>query len=331
MAGARLVEELLGRGGGERYRVTVFGDEPYGNYNRILLSSVLAGTHAANDIFINPLAWYRDQGVTLRAGVRVTTIDTAGKRVLGADGSVEGYDKLVIATGSSAFVPPMGGISAEGGRLREGVFVFRTLDDCNAISEYAARCKKAVVIGGGLLGLESARGLLERGLEVHVVHLMSHLMELQLDPRGGAILQRTLEGMGLRVHLGKSTREVLGEERVTGVRFADGETLDCDLVVIAAGIRPNAGVAKHAGLAVDVVTAWRKNPLPTPLAVGIRIRALDGMGERHAARSRGKIPFVQGFDFVEVLLERLPHHTGKDRVAVFNFRKLKLRTGRALI
>ncbi len=251
MAGARLVEELLGRGGGERYRVTVFGDEPYGNYNRILLSSVLAGTHAANDIFINPLAWYRDQGVTLRAGVRVTTIDTAGKRVLGADGSVEGYDKLVIATGSSAFVPPMGGISAEGGRLREGVFVFRTLDDCNAISEYAARCKKAVVIGGGLLGLESARGLLERGLEVHVVHLMSHLMELQLDPRGGAILQRTLEGMGLRVHLGKSTREVLGEERVTGVRFADGETLDCDLVVIAAGIRPNVALAREAGLLVE--------------------------------------------------------------------------------
>ncbi len=251
MAGARFLEDLIARGGGERYRITVFGDEPYGNYNRILLSSVLAGRHAAEDIFINPLAWYDAHGVTLHAGVRATGIDTQGKVVRGANGIAERYGKLVIATGSSAFLPPIAGLKDGAGAFKEGAFVFRTLQDCNAIAEFSGRSRKAVVIGGGLLGLEAARGLLERGLEVHVVHLMGHLMELQLDARGGAILQRTLEGMGLRVLLKTSTRELLGDGRVTGLRFEDGSTLDCDLVVVAAGIRPNVELAREAGLLVE--------------------------------------------------------------------------------
>ncbi len=251
MAGVRLVEELFARGGGDRYQVTIFGDEPYGNYNRILLSGVLAGSHAAEDIFLNPLAWYDAHGVKLHAGVRASAIDTEAKTVVGEGGITEAYDKLVIATGSSAFLPPMAGLRAEGGAFKEGVFVFRTLEDCNTISHFAARSRKAVVIGGGLLGLEAARGLLERGLEVHVVHLMGHLMELQLDPKGGAILQRKLEQMGLTVHLRKSTKEILGQGRVTGLRFEDGETLECDLVVVAAGIRPNVELARAAGLLVE--------------------------------------------------------------------------------
>jgi nitrite reductase (NADH) large subunit len=259
MAGARFVEELLARGGGDRFAVTVFGDEPYGNYNRILLSSVLAGSHDPEDIFINPLSWYEANGVALRAGVRVTAIDTA-RRAVTAGGADEPYDELVIATGSEPFVPPMGGLAGAGGRPREGVFVFRTLDDCSAIASYGARCRRAAVIGGGLLGLEAARGLLERGLEVHVVHLEGHLMELQLDARAGAILQAKLERMGLRVHLRKSTREVMGHDGhdgegedggVSGLRFADGGTLDCDMVVVAAGIRPRVALAREAGLLVE--------------------------------------------------------------------------------
>ncbi|WNG50917.1 NAD(P)/FAD-dependent oxidoreductase [Archangium minus] len=251
MAGARLVEELLARGGAERFDIVMFGDEPYGNYNRILLSGVLAGTHDPQDIFINPLSWYQETGVTLHAGVRVERIDCRQKLVHGAGGITEHYDKLVIATGSNAFVPPLAGLKNESGQYKEGVFVFRTLDDCTAITQHAARARRAVVIGGGLLGLEAARGLLELGLEVHVVHLMGHLMELQLDAKGGAILQRSLEAMGLHIHLRKNSREILGNERVSGLRFEDGGSLACDLVVISAGIRPNVELAREAGLLVE--------------------------------------------------------------------------------
>ncbi|MGQ0507020.1 MAG: NAD(P)/FAD-dependent oxidoreductase, partial [Myxococcaceae bacterium] len=251
MAGARFVEELVGRGGGAHYEIVMFGDEPYGNYNRILLSSVLTGSHDATDIFINPLAWYRANAVTLHAGVRVNAIDTAGKQVVGSDGNRVAYDQLVIATGSNAFVPPMAGVRDAQGKLKQGVFVFRTLEDCNAILARAPKAKRAVVIGGGLLGLEAARGLLAQGLETHIVHLESHLMEVQLDAEGAGILQAQLEGMGLKVHLRKTTTEVLGDESVTGLHFAGGETLDCDLVVVSAGIRANTQLAKEAGLKVE--------------------------------------------------------------------------------
>ena len=256
MTGARLVEDVLSRGGAELYDVIVFGDEPYGNYNRILLSGVLAGTHDSKDIFINPLAWYAENGVRLHAGVRVREIDRTSKVVHGEDGISEPYDKLVIATGSSAFVPPVEGLYGDGGTdarppFKKGVFVFRTLDDCREIAGYAATAKRAAVIGGGLLGLEAARGLLNLGPEVHVVHLMSHLMEVQLDALAGDVLRRSLERMGVRVHLQKNTVAILGDGFVSGLAFKDGSTLDCDMVVISAGIRPNAGLARHAGLTVE--------------------------------------------------------------------------------
>ena len=250
MAGARFVEEVLARRGGDLFEIVMFGDEPYGNYNRILLSGVLSGTHDPQDIFINPLSWYEENNVKLHAGVRVTGIDRTGKKVYGAGGVTEEYDKLVIATGSTPFVPPVEGISSAEGGFREGVFVFRTLDDCDGIIKYATGVRKAAVIGGGLLGLEAARGLLNLGLEVHVVHLMSHLMEVQLDPPAGAVLKRTLEQMGVHVHLEKATTAVLGNGHVTGLAFKDGSTLDCDMVVVSAGIRPNASLAKQSGLKV---------------------------------------------------------------------------------
>ena len=166
MAGARTVEEILGRGGGEKFEITMFGDEPYGNYNRILLSNVLNGTQDASDIFLNPLEWYKENSVTLHAPARVTHIDRARQEVISDDGQVTPYDKLLIATGSRPFVPPMEGLTTPDGEPKHGVFVFRTLDDCHKIAGYATKCRRAAVIGGGLLGLEAARGLLNYGVEV---------------------------------------------------------------------------------------------------------------------------------------------------------------------
>ena len=250
MAGARLVEDILARGGAEKFDVVMFGDEPYGNYNRILLSGVLSGTHDPQDIFINSLAWYEENNIKLHAGIRVSQIDRANKTVHSANGVSESYDKLVIATGSSAFVPPMEGLK-NGENFKDGVFVFRTLDDCDAITKYAAGGKRAAVIGGGLLGLEAARGLLNLGAEVHVVHLMGNLMDVQLDAQAGASLRRSMEAMGVTVHLNKATTAILGNGHVTGLEFKDGTTLDCDMVVISAGIRPNVQLAKDAGLTVE--------------------------------------------------------------------------------
>ena len=200
MAGARLVEDVIARDPGA-FDIIMFGDEPYGNYNRILLSGVLAGTHDPKDIFINPLAWYEHASVKLHAGVGAARIDRAERQVIGTDGRVEPYDELVIATGSTAFVPPLDGLRNDSGGYRDGVFVFRTLDDCAAIRNYAGGAARAAVIGGGLLGLEAARGLRQLDVEVHVVHLMRHLMDVQLDEIAGEMLRAAMERLGVTTHL----------------------------------------------------------------------------------------------------------------------------------
>ena len=250
MAGARLVEEVLAKGGGDQFEVTMFGDEPFGNYNRILLSGVLAGTHSDADIYINPLEWYERNNVNLRAGVRAIGIDRQSKTVYATGGHLVPYDKLVLATGSLPYMPPIGGLLSDDGVLLNGVFAFRTLDDCVQMINHSANAKRAVVIGGGLLGLEAARGLMTRGLEVHVVHLAKHLMETQLDAQSGDLLRETLEEMGVTFHLEKLTTRITGESHVTGIEFKDGSKIDCDMVVVSAGIRPNVDVAKLSGLNV---------------------------------------------------------------------------------
>ena len=250
MAGARLVEEALAKGGGDQFDISIFGDEPRGNYNRILLSGVLSGTHSEENIFINPLEWYEKNNVTLYAGIRAIGIDRKAQTIYAAGGNLVPYDKLVIATGSVPFVPPMDGLYDEDGAFRKGLFVFRTLDDCVQMIEHTADARRAVVIGGGLLGLEAARGLLNRGLEVHVVHLAAYLMESQLDSLAGDLLKGALEDMGVTFHLEKVTTTALGEERVTGIRFKDGSEMACDMVVISAGIRPNVDIARISGLSI---------------------------------------------------------------------------------
>jgi nitrite reductase [NAD(P)H] large subunit len=251
MAGARTVEEILERGGADRFAITVFGDEPYGNYNRIMLSNVLAGVEDEAGIFLNDLAWYADHGVTLHSGCRVTRIDRHARRIHADDGTVTRYDKLIIATGSRPFVPPIPGVHRPGRGYHQGVFAFRTLDDTRAMVRYARDHQRAVVIGGGLLGLEAARGLQSHLSHVTLVHAAGHLMNAQLDRQAGAILQRSVERLGIDVVTGAHTTEILGKHAVAGVKLADGRTIRCDVVVIAAGIRANADLAEAGGLAVE--------------------------------------------------------------------------------
>jgi NAD(P)H-nitrite reductase large subunit len=243
MAGARFVEELISRGGRDLFEIAVYGDEPYGAYNRILLSSVLAGHHEPHDIVTNPPAWYAANGVALHAGVGIQALETTSKIVRSSDGEAAPYDILVFATGSRPILPRIEGI--------EHALVFRCLDDCTRILERATDGRRAVVIGGGLLGLEAARGLFNHGVEVHVVHLAPHLMEAQLDQPGGEVLLQLLRALGIHVSTSRSTTAIRTDgDRVTGVMFSDGSAIDCDFVVVAAGVRPAADLARHAGLAV---------------------------------------------------------------------------------
>jgi nitrite reductase (NADH) large subunit len=246
MAGAKVVEEVLARAP-DLFNIRMFGAEPHGTYNRILLSSVLGGFKDPDRLWLNPLEWYESRRVFVHAGVKAEVIDRANRVVVGAGGKVvEPYDYLVLATGSRPFVPPLEGTG------QRGVFVFRTLEDCAAIGAYAQECDRAVVLGGGLLGLEAARGLLSHEVEVTVVEVAPHLMVQQLDRPGADLLRRKLEAMGVRVLLEKASTHLLGRDgAVTGLRFADGSTLDADMVVISCGIRPNVDEARAAGLAVE--------------------------------------------------------------------------------
>src|SRR5438093_3878333 len=298
MAGARLLEEVIARGGRDRFEMIVFGDEPYGNYNRILLSSVLAGTHEPEDIFLNSLEWYKANGITLHAGVRVESIDRQSRIAFGAR-AAEPYDRLVFATGSRPFIPPIQGIAHDTGAFKDGIFVFRTLDDSLQIMKRAAAARKAVVIGGGLLGLEAARGLLGRGLEVHVVERMPHIMEVQLDPASGRVLRQTLEKMGIHFHVGRSTSMILGEGAVEAVVFDDGSTEACDMLVVSAGIRPNTELAKQSGLTVErgIVVGDDLACISDPSVYAI------GECAQHRGRTYGLV--APAWEHAHVLAERL--------------------------
>ena len=258
MAGARTVEEILARGGAEQFSITMFGDEPYGNYNRIMLSHVLSGEETDADIFLNSLPWYIENNIALHAGVRVTRIDRFSKLVFAtntADGSVmtTPYDVLIIATGSRSFMPSIEGLRTDDGALLPGVFAFRTIDDTRGMVNYAQNDdhRRAVVIGGGLLGLEAARGLQAYGLQVDVVHAGPHLMNAQMGPAGGEILRKSVENLGIEVHTKARTTAILGEDKVRGVFLLDHPVLQCDMVVVAAGIRPNVDLAVTSGFTVE--------------------------------------------------------------------------------
>ena len=243
MAGVRTLEELL-KIAPDLYDITVFGAEPHPNYNRILLSPVLAGEQTLDEIVLNPLSWYAENGITLHLGKKVTQIDRIGRKVVAEDGTEATYDRLLLATGSLPFIPPIPG------KDLQGVIAYRDIADTEAMIDAATKYQHAVVIGGGLLGLEAANGLMLRGMQVTVVHLGDWLMERQLDSVAGDLLRRSLEARGLKFKLGASTQALIGgaDGRVMAVQFKSGEEIPADLVVMAAGIRPSTALAESAGI-----------------------------------------------------------------------------------
>jgi nitrite reductase (NADH) large subunit len=265
MAGMRTVEELLKLENGKRFRITVFGAEPHVNYNRIMLSSVLAGDKAVDDIIINSREWYDENGITLITNDAVTRIDRGDRSVTSANGLTVRYDRLLIATGSKPLAPPIPGLGLP------GVCAFRDIADVDKMLAAAKTHKRAVVIGGGLLGLEAAWGLKQRGMSVALVHLMPTLMERQLDAAAGQMLQRDLDRRGIAFFTDGQTEEITGTDRAEGVQLADGRFVPADLVVLAIGIRPNIDLAKTAQLEVNrsiVVTDDMRTSDPVIFSVG---------------------------------------------------------------
>lgn len=264
MAGLAALQEIT-RKRKKNTDIIVFGDEPHPSYNRILLSDVLSGKRAFTQITLKPRRWYEDNGIRLYTGARVREIDTKRGRVYTERGLSSPYDKLLLATGSLPFIPPIQGIE------KKGVFFYRTIEDVWGMMETARYKRRAVVIGGGLLGLEAAKALKDDGMEVTVVHLLDRLMEQQLDPTAASLLRTQIEKMGIGVLTERVTEEIIGNGHVTGIRFKDGETLDADLVLICTGIRPNTELGKGAGLMVNrgvVVNDFLETNTPNVYGVG---------------------------------------------------------------
>ncbi|MDX6366655.1 MAG: nitrite reductase large subunit, partial [Nocardioidaceae bacterium] len=262
MAGARTVEEILERDPDRRFEITMFGEEPYGNYNRILLSNLLAGVEQEDEIYLNALDWYRENDITLHTGAKVTKIDRWAKVIeaVTPEGTSTStpYDILILATGSRSFFPPLEGMrpADDPDGLVPGVFGFRTLDDTRAMAAYAEGHDTAVVIGGGLLGLEAARGLqANHGLDVHVVHATDTLMNQQLVKVAGDILRKSVNDLGITVHMDARAAKIHTDpeqgDKVTALEFANKTVIECDMIVVTAGIRPVTELGEQAGLTVE--------------------------------------------------------------------------------
>ena len=241
MAGMRTIEELL-KLEPEKYNITVYGDEPYGNYNRIMLSPVLANEKTLEEVMLNDDNWYEENNINFQKGKKIVDIDRIHKKVVDTEGNEQSYDKLLIATGSTSFMLPLPGAD------KEGVIGFRDVKDVDVMVDAAKHYKKAVVIGGGLLGLEAANGLMKQGMDVTVVHIMDSLMERQLDKTAATMLQKSLEEKGMTFLMSHASEEILGDERITGLRFKDGTEVEADLLVMAVGIKPNFELAKNTGI-----------------------------------------------------------------------------------
>jgi nitrite reductase [NAD(P)H] large subunit len=264
VAAMRTVATLLSQAP-HRYDITVVGAEPHPSYNRVLLSAVLAGDKSVDEIVAYPHSWYAEHGVTLLCGRPVVAIDRAAKIVSVGSAGVARYDRLLLATGSTPLLPPIASLDLP------GVGAFRDVADVERLTAAAARYRRAVVIGGGLLGLEAAWGLQRRGMKVAVVHLLPSLMERQLDAVAGGLLERDLATRGIAFFTGCEARAIVGRDRVEGVRLADGRQVAADLVVLAIGIRPNTTLAAAAGVAVNrgiLVDDHLRTSDPSVCAVG---------------------------------------------------------------
>ncbi|MCR2804096.1 nitrite reductase large subunit NirB [Paenibacillus soyae] len=264
MAGVRCVEEIL-KLDPERFQITIFGSEPRPNYNRILLSKVLQGNSAMDEIIINDWSWYDENRIRLYTGETVVKIDSGKKIVETKSGIKAEYDMLILATGSSPFIPPIDGVR------KPGVIAFRNMDDCRIMMEHAEKYRKAAVIGGGLLGLEAARGLLNLGMETDVIHNAPYLMNRQLDYMSAELLRKELEAQGMRFWLNANTESITGRSRAKGIRFATGVSIEADLVIVAVGIIPNVELAKSSGIRTNraiVVDDYMRTSVADIYAVG---------------------------------------------------------------
>ncbi|MEO3944695.1 nitrite reductase large subunit NirB [Gorillibacterium sp. CAU 1737] len=294
MAGVRTIEEILDRDA-ERYELTIIGEESYPNYNRIMLSNVLQNKMTVEEIITNPMQWYEENQIELIHHDPAVDLQPEAKKVITQSGREVHYDKCIIATGSRSFILPV-----EGSKL-EGVIGFRTIDDTLDMLNRAKTYKKAAVIGGGLLGLEAAKGLVDQGMDVTVIHLEKWLMETQLNEKAGELLRADLEKQGLQFLMEKRTVRILGETRVTGLEFSDGSQIEADMVVMAVGIRPETALARQAGLAVNrgiVVNDWMETSAPGVYAVG--------ECAEHAGKVYGLVAplFEQGKVLADFLTER---------------------------
>ncbi len=267
MVGYKFCEKLITKDTAQEFDLVVFGEEVRPAYDRVHLSSYFAGK-TADDLTMAPASWYTENGITLHLSDPVVDIDRDAKTVRSHHGLVQNYDYLVLATGSSAFVPPIPGVE------KDGVFVYRTIEDLDLMQSHAKTAKKGAVIGGGLLGLEAAKALLDLGLtETHVIEFAPRLMPRQIDEAGSKMLQNKLEELGLKIHLNKNTQEIKGNGVISSMLFADGVELDIDMLVISAGIKPRDEIAKVAGLEVGtrggiVVNDYLQTSDPYIFAIG---------------------------------------------------------------
>jgi len=310
MAGIRTVEEML-KLAPDLYDITMFGDEPRVNYNRIMLSPMLSGEKDFADIILNDAEWYRSHGIALRSGLRITELDREGRKVITAAGEKVAYDQLLLATGSRPIILPV-----PGAHLPQ-VVSFRDADDVAQMLAAAKPGARAVVIGGGLLGLEAANGLNSRGMTVTVVHLMGSLMERQLDPAAGAMLQQALEARGIAFRMQAVTDSILGKNKVEGIRFKDGSELAVDLVVMAVGIRPNTELAANSGIACErgiLVDDWMRTSDP----------AISSVGEcvQHRGQCYGLVAPL--FDMAKVCAARLVGQEGEGYRGTITATRLKV-------
>ncbi|TDE00354.1 NAD(P)/FAD-dependent oxidoreductase [Jiangella asiatica] len=312
MAGARFVQELRARDPRRRFEITVLGAEREAAYNRVLLSSVLAGSLTPAEIETVPSAWYAAEDVELRTGIEVAMVDRRRRRVLTSGGEHIGYDRLVLATGSRAWVPPIDGLVRDDGELDEDVVVFRTLSDCRAMLARLGRVRRAVVLGGGLLGLEAARGLAGRGVEVEVVHPADRLMERQLDLDAGRVLARTLRSLGVRVRLGAQAVSYDEGPCGRGLVLDDGARVPADLLVVACGVRPNTGLAAAARLKIGraIVVDDRLTSVTDPLIHAI------GECAQHAEQVYGLVApaWEQAAVLADVLTDGTARYAGSQVV-----------------
>jgi len=314
MAGMRTIEELLSAAP-DQYDITVFGSEPHGNYNRIMLSSVLCGEKTIEDIVINDRQWYADNHIRLYAGPdkSVVKIERGYSKVTAADGTSAEYDRLLIATGSNAVVPDIPGNDLA------GVISFRDIIDVNTMLAYSQTHKSAVVLGGGLLGLEAANGLMLRGMDVTVIHNNEVLLNRQMDRHAGEMLQKELEQRGLKFKMAAKTQALLGDNsgHITAVTFEDGSELACDLFIMAIGVRPNMALAKQAGLYCErgiVVNDTLQTYDPSVYAVGECIQ--------HRGQTFGLVAPL--FEQAKVCANHLSGHGVAEYVTLPSATKLKV-------